>query len=253
MLRNARQIEFPYTFEKLGRVAKIKFWANRGIFGTYFRFAGKPVRNGFKTFEAAFRYLDHEFTKLDSHVQNSPVAFPIRGDLQTYHELEVLLKERTGGEATLREAVDYFLAHHETSKVQPRKVAECFEMFRAAELRRKVSPGHAKKTKSRLKNLGGKFGDRWIHSVSAAELEKWLQQFPNPKTSNHYRASAVSLFSTRYWGSNGYIQPSPLQTDDGQRQAGAGTKFLEKRLDSLRLIYINSVKFRLVTLLKASI
>jgi hypothetical protein len=59
MPRNARQIEFPYTFEKLGRVAKIKFWANRGIFGTYFRFAGKPVRNSFKTFEAAFRYLDH--------------------------------------------------------------------------------------------------------------------------------------------------------------------------------------------------
>jgi integrase len=57
-----------------------------------------------------------------------------------------------------------------------------------------VSPGHAKKTKLRLKNLGEKFGDRWIHSISAAELEQWLQQFPNPKTCNHYRASAVSLF-----------------------------------------------------------
>ena len=194
MPRNARKIEFPYTFEKLGRVAKIKFWPNRGIFGTYFRFAGKPVRNSFKSFEAAYRYLDHEFTKLDSDVQNSTVAFPVRGDLQTYHELEVLLKERTGGEGTLREAVDYFLAHYETSKVQPRKVADCIDAFRAAELRRKVSPGHAKKTKSRLKNLGEKFGDRWIHSVSAGELEVWLQQFPNPKTCNHYRASAVSLF-----------------------------------------------------------
>ena len=194
MPRNGQKVGLPYTFEKLGRVATISFWPTTGIYGTYFRFAGKQVRNCFKTFEAAYQHLDREFTKLDSDVQNSTTVYPIRGDLRTYHELEVLLKERTDGQATLREAVDFYLAHRESRKLEQRKVSDCITAFRAAADRRTVSPSHAKKTKSQLKKFEAKFGKRWIHSVTAAELEEWLQQFDNPKTSNHYRGTAVSLF-----------------------------------------------------------
>ena len=111
--RNTREIQFRYVVERHGRVGRIKFWPNRGIYGTYFHFAGRSVRNSFKTFEGAYEYLIREFSKLDTEPHNSSIVYPIRGDLRTYHELEMLLKERTGGKATLREAVDFYLAHHE--------------------------------------------------------------------------------------------------------------------------------------------
>jgi hypothetical protein len=64
MLRK-KAIEFPFLFERHGRVGRIKFWSNRKIYGTYFRFAGRPVKNSFTTFEAAYKYLEREFARLD--------------------------------------------------------------------------------------------------------------------------------------------------------------------------------------------
>jgi hypothetical protein len=115
MLRK-KAIEFPFLFERHGRVGRIKFWSNREIYGTYFRFAGRAIRNSFTTFEAAHHYLEREFARLDRAPEDSPVAFPLRSNVRVYHELEQLLSFRCGAGVSLRDAVDYFLAHKETKQ-----------------------------------------------------------------------------------------------------------------------------------------
>jgi integrase len=193
MLRK-KAIEFPFLFERHGRVGRIKFWSNRKIYGTYFRFAGGPVKNSFTTFEAAYKYLEREFARLDRAPENSPVAFPLRSNVRVYHELEQLLTFRCGAGVSLRDAVDYFLAHKETEQFKPLKVADCIAAFHEANTRRKVSPSYAKMSKSRLNKFVAAFGPRDIHTIRATEIEKWLTPFENPKTSNHHRGIVVSLF-----------------------------------------------------------
>ena len=220
---NRTGLKLPYVFQLNGRIGKIKFWPARKVYCAYFRYAGRAVRNTFASFEAAYSYLDREFSRLDTEPHNSSIVYPIRGDLRTYHELEMLLKERTGGKATLREAVDFYLAHHESRQLKPRKVSECVTAFHAAEARRKVSPSHAKMSKCRLKKVTESFGERQIHSVLAAEIEEWLQQFPNPKTANHYRGSLVSLFLyardvLRAIPENGKVAPQRVQPAKTDKQ-----------------------------------
>ena len=185
---------FPYRFERNGRVGQIKHWPARNVFATYFRYAGRAVRNTFSTFQAAYLHLDHEFSTLDAAPQNSLVLNPLRSDLRTYSELEALLRQHTNSRTTLREAVEFYLAHHEASAFKPRIVSDCIRSFHEAEARRKVSPSHAKMSKSRLQKFSGDFGAREIHTVRATEIEEWLRQFENAKTSNHYRGIVVSLF-----------------------------------------------------------
>jgi integrase len=187
-------IQFPYTFERHGRVAKVKFWPTKKVFCTYFWFGGRAVRNTFSTFEAAYRYLDREFTKLDRDPQNSVVPYPLQSSVRIYHELEQLLATRCGAGVSLREAVDFFLAHRETKQFKAQKVSECVVTFHEANSRRKVSPSYTKMSKSRLKKFVAKFGTREIHSIRASEIEEWLAPIENPKTSNHHRGVVVSLF-----------------------------------------------------------
>lgn len=192
--RNRHEIQFPFSFERHGRIGKIKFWPKSGLYGTYFQFAGNPVRNSFNTFEAAYLYLDTEFAKLDQDPLNSRTIFPIHSDVKNYHELEQLLSERTGGASTLREAVNFFLAHHDSNQFKPKKVSECITSFHEAGVRRKVSPGYAKTSTIRLRKFAACFGTREIHTIRATEIEEWLSPLKSPKTSNHYRGIVVSLF-----------------------------------------------------------
>ena len=43
----------PYSLIICDFTGRIKFWPARRLYGTYFRYAGRAVRNTFKTFEAA--------------------------------------------------------------------------------------------------------------------------------------------------------------------------------------------------------
>jgi hypothetical protein len=134
MLRK-KAIEFPFLFERHGRVGRIKFRSNLKIYGTYFWFAGRAVRNSCTKFEAAYQYLKREFARLDRAPENSPVAFALRSNVPVYHELEQLLISRCDA-VSLRDAVDNFLAHKETKQFKPLKVADCIVAFHEANMRR---------------------------------------------------------------------------------------------------------------------
>ena len=103
--RNGIGIHFPYVFEKHGRTGRIKKWADNR-FGTYFVFGGTKIRNSFGSFEAAYEYLEREFSKLDTDRANSILLHPISLDVKTFSELEQTLRDRGGG-ATLRQAVQF--------------------------------------------------------------------------------------------------------------------------------------------------
>ncbi|MGZ5019030.1 MAG: hypothetical protein ACXWAV_01235, partial [Chthoniobacterales bacterium] len=129
-MRNApkeRNIKFPYVFEQNGRMGKIYRLGN-GTFKTYFRFAGGPKTNTHATFSAAFGYLSHEFETLDSNRANALSLNPLNGDVRSYSELESMLREQVAG-ATLRDAVNFYLAHHRTKKLKPRLVEDCAATF----------------------------------------------------------------------------------------------------------------------------
>ena len=194
MRKASSGIQFPFRFERLGRTGRIKFWPSRQLYGTYFRYAGAAVRNTFKTFESAHRYLEEEFTRLDSDKENSTVAHPVHSSVRVYSELEQLLRDRCGPAASLREAVEFFLANQESRQFKPKKVAECIASFHKAEARRKLSPSYTKMSKARLKRFAEDFGNKPVHTIRPAEIEEWLRPFSNPKTSNHFRGSLVSLF-----------------------------------------------------------
>jgi hypothetical protein len=197
--RPSKRRKLRYEIERNGRVGHINVWEKTQKFGTHFRFAGKAYRNSFATREAAEEYLDHEFSTVDSNRANSLALHPINHDVKTYHELEQLLREHANG-ATLREVVDYFLAHHEHKRFVQRSVSDCIASFLANEIANNVSPSHAKTLKKHLKQFQSSFGSRPIHKISAEQISNWLvshrSKDGNPwgeTTRRHVRGSLVSL------------------------------------------------------------
>jgi integrase len=196
--KNGNGLTFPYSFEKNGRKGRIKKWGD-GKFGTYFMFASKKHRNSFATFEAAHLFLEHEFSKLDSDSANSVTLHPLRHDVKTYHELEQLLRDQGGG-ATLREAVEFFLAHHASKRFKAKTVAECVEAFLAAESGRNLSGRQIATLKGHLTPFAKDFGTRKIHELTALEIGNWLAsrqtdegQSWSAKTRKNVRGSLVSM------------------------------------------------------------
>lgn len=196
--RSRSGITFPFRFEKNGRLGRIKKWSG-GKFGTYFQFAGRKHRNSFRTFEAAFEYLDREFSKLDTDRANSAALHPVNHDIKTYHELEQLLRERGNG-ATLRETVEFFLAHHEHKRFSPRTVTECIASFLAEEESRNLSETHNITLTRHLGHFKKEFGSRKIHEIIAIEISRWLAsrksddaQPWSAKTRRNVRGSLVSM------------------------------------------------------------
>ena len=197
--KTGSSVRFPYSFEKNGRTGRIKKWGD-GKFGTYFLFGTMKVRNSFRSFEAAWEYLDREFSKLDTDRANSIALNPINHDVKTYSELEQILRERGGG-ATLREAVQFYLNHYEHEKFTPRKVSECAEAFLAEEQGRNHSALHNKTLTRHLGHFSRHFSHRQIHEVTAKEISDWLKDFRQEdgtpwaaKTRISVRGTLVSLF-----------------------------------------------------------
>ena len=171
--KNGNGIKFPYFFEKNGRIGRIKKW-DGGKFGTYFVFAGEKFRNTFKTFEAAFEYLDREFSKLDTDKSNALALNPLNSDLKNYSELEQLVREQGGG-ATLREAVTFFLVHRENKRFEPQSVSDCCRQFLAAQRSNNVSEIQIKTLTKHFNRFEKEFGHRKIHTITVLEIMDWLR------------------------------------------------------------------------------
>src|SRR6266446_10581398 len=99
--------EFPHKVEKNGRTGKI-YQLGNGTFKTYFRFGGEPFQNTFRTFDSALKYLESEFTKLDTDKANALSQHQLNGDVRSYAELEQLVRREVPG-SSLREAAFSFV------------------------------------------------------------------------------------------------------------------------------------------------
>ena len=184
--RSARQFHFPFKFEKNGRTGKIYRLGN-GTFKTAFTFAGLPNQNTFKTPQAAFEYLDREFSKLDSDRENSLALHPLNGNVKSYAELEHLVREQGNG-ATLRDAVQFYLMHNKTKKLDPKTCRECVDLFLEHREADNVSPMSLKTFKKHLNRFAKDFGSRLIHEITTLEISNWLKSRRDEKTKQPWTA-----------------------------------------------------------------
>jgi hypothetical protein len=191
-------VKFPYVFQKHGRNGRIKRW--KGKFGTYFRYAGQKHRSSFGSFEAALKHLDAEFSKLDTDRTNSQTLFPLKGNAQEYSELEELLRVRGNG-GTLREAVEFFLAHGEARRFHARSVSDCIDDYLIHEKQSNVTAIHIETLTKHLRRFREEFGQRKIHTITTMEITKWLANCADrntgkpwsEKTRNNVRGSLLCL------------------------------------------------------------
>ena len=213
--------KFPYTFEKNGRIGTIYKAAN-GTFPTYFKFAGKNIRNSRCSFERAKAYLSKEFDTLDQNRAEASSAYPLKRDRRYYNELELLLAEKTEG-ATLRDAVDFYLSHRPKSKFKPLSASECKVKFLADKEREGVSPLQLRSLRKHLKRFEATFGNQHIHDITAEEIKTWLhsQKGGKPKKSwsNKYKSNVLgSLVTFARCARDEYkAYPNSLEVTDFER------------------------------------
>jgi len=181
------EIKFPYRFEKNGRTGRIKFWPASGIYATHFTYASKACRNTFKTFEAAWSYLDNEFSKLDDDKANALSLHPLAGDVKNYHELECLLREKGGG-ATLRDAVTFFLANHKRTKLEPKTFVECEAVFLKHQKNNNISSIQLRTLEKHYRRFKKDFGTRKIDEITTLEITDWLATRTDEKSGRPWSA-----------------------------------------------------------------
>ena len=197
--RTAQGVTFPYAFTKNGRTGKI-YRLGSGKFKTYFMFGQEPDHNTHGTFDTALLYLEREFATLDTNRANSLSQNPLRSDVQGYAELEQLLIERGNG-ASLRDAVNFFLAHSKNRRFEPKTVSDCV----AAHLKHQEGNGvtsiQIKTLAKHFRRFERDFGSRKIHEVTTLEVANWLAGCTDrdtgkpwsAKTRKSVRGSLVSL------------------------------------------------------------
>jgi integrase len=190
---------FPYQHSCNGRHGRIYKLAN-GTFKTHFNFAHKAYQNTFSSFEKAHQYLEDEFNKLDSERENAQSQFPLSRDLRHYWELEQRLKQESE-DASLWQAVDFFLAHNKKKKLVHHSVKECIQKYIVSRATNGAASLQIKNLKKHLSRFEKKFGARLIHTIDAAEIEGWLNGCKDlktskpwsPKTKKSARGSIVSM------------------------------------------------------------
>lgn len=190
---------FPLQHSANGRHGKIYKLGN-GTFKTYFTFGHKAHQNTFSTFEKAFEYLDGEFNKLDSELENAASQFPLARDRRHYWELEQQLKQESE-DATIWEAVDFFLAHNKKKKLVPHSIKDCVKKYIESRKSNGAAPMQLKTLRKHLSRFEKSFGSRMIHTIDAGEISEWLDGCKDqktsepwsPKTRKSVRGSLVSM------------------------------------------------------------
>ena len=180
-----RPIAFPFSVQKNGRVGKIHKWKDK--YATTFKFRGKSYRNSFKTFEAAYEYLSEEFLKLDSAPEDSSGLFPLRFAQSTYHQLEKHIEAKSPS-STIKDAVEFYLAHLGQPKITEHTTEECANRFIADKENTKVTPLHLKSVKKHLKRFCSSFANRPISSITADEVNQFLFNAKDPRNGNPWSA-----------------------------------------------------------------
>lgn len=194
-----KKIAFPYMHSKNGRHGKI-YKCSGGKFKTHFMFAQKAQQNTFSTFESALEFLDKEFNTLDTDLAESQSQFPLTRDRKHYYELEQRLKMESEN-ASLWQAVDFYLAHHKTKKFTPHTVDDCREKFIQSRIANEISSSQIKNLKKHCGRFSKTFGKRKIHDIDAGEIQQWFDSQKDEKTGKpwqsktkrNYKGSLVSM------------------------------------------------------------
>ena len=200
-----KKTTFPYPFSKNGRHGSIYKCAD-GKFKTHFMFAHEAKQNTFATFDKALEFLAKEFDKLDTDLSESESQFPLSRDRKHYFELEQKLKQESDN-ASLWQAVDFYIAHHRRKKLVPLSVKDCCDKFIQSRIANNTSSSQIKNLKKHCGRFAKTFGSRKIHEIDAGEIQQWFDsQIDNrtrkawqPKTKKNYRGSlvAMSLYARR--------------------------------------------------------
>ena len=194
-----KPVEFPFPVTRHGRTGEIYRLGN-GTFKTHFRFGGTPRQNTFGSFDAAFLFLDKEFSTLDSNQANSRTLYPVSQNLQYYYDLEQRLRTEGNGE-TLAQAVDFLIARSRHGRFEPKTVSACMAAFLRYQETQGVTKIHGKTLKKHFKGFEKDFGFRLIHEISTQEITDWLASQVDPKAKKQWsvktrrsvRGSLVSL------------------------------------------------------------
>ncbi|HXL73270.1 MAG TPA: hypothetical protein VN963_06550, partial [bacterium] len=175
--KDTSKIKFPVKIEKNGRTGRIKKW-NGEKFGTYFSYAGGKHRNSFRTYAAAREYLENEFS---SDPEKSAALNPLRANRKNYSELEQHLISHVPN-ATMREAINFFILHHKTKAFKSMPVSECVTKFINRQEAMNVSPIQITNLSKHYRRFEKDFGTRPIHEITNIEIFEWLASRKNEKT-----------------------------------------------------------------------
>ena len=194
-----KKTTFPYKHTKNGRHGMIYELGN-GRFKTHFVYAHKNHQNTFANFDNALEYLDKEFDKLDTDLSESQSQFPLSRDRKHYFELEQRLKAESDN-ASLWQAVDFYLNHHKRKKLTPQTVKDCCNKYIQSQIANNISSSQIKNLKKHCGRFVKTFGSRKIHEIDIEEIQQWLNSQKDertgkpwqPKTKKNYRGSLVAM------------------------------------------------------------
>ena len=185
--RSKRKREkFPRKVEKNGRTGKI-YQLGNGTFKTYFRFGGEPFQNTFRTFDSALKYLESEFTKLDTDKANALSQHQLNGDVRSYAELEQLVRREVPG-SSLREAAFSFVAQNKNRRREVRTFAECSDTFVMHQRGNNISAIQIKTLEKHFRRFKKDFGTRKINEICTLEISNWLVSRRDEKTGELWSA-----------------------------------------------------------------
>jgi len=169
-------------------------------------FAHEANQNTFATFDNALEYLAKEFDKLDTDLSESESQFPLSRDRKHYFELEQKLKQESDN-ASLWQAVDFYLAHHKRKKLTPLTVKDCCDKYIQSQIANNISSSQIKNLKKHCGRFVKTFGSRKIHQFDIEEIQQWFNSQKDertgepwePKTKKNNRGSlvAMSLFARK--------------------------------------------------------
>jgi integrase len=106
------------------------------------------------------------------------------------------------GKASLREAVDYFLAHH-CADVPRLMLSDAAELFAASRRQSGLSDHYVGQCKKTVSDLATAFPGKAVTDLRTSDLDTWLGDLPlAPKTKNGMRTIVVAFGN---WAENRYL------------------------------------------------
>jgi len=165
--------------------------------------SGTRVQRSFKTKELAKADIDervaHETPEREDS-RNNAVSLCHLTQHERIDVLEAL--ESLDGMATLREAASFYLSHHPSEPEFTFTVQDLFEEYRQAKRKANCREWHLRTIDYRIGKFSKVFGTRSTSTISAADIERWLDGYKSnrgkplsPVSRNNFLTYLNSFFN----------------------------------------------------------